>query len=88
MSSSSPDWSLRTNDGPRRYVHEVVFERAFSGPPVVQLGIVGIDSSKDHNLRLRVHPEAISATRFTIFVETWWETVIYGVDVSWLAIGS
>jgi H-type lectin domain len=88
MDSSAPDWTLQASTGPRSYSHDVVFAGPFSGPPVVHLGIVGVDSSRDHNLRLRVRAENIAATGFTIVVETWWETVVYGVDVSWLAIGS
>jgi H-type lectin domain len=88
MDSSTPEWTLQTGMGPRRYVHEVRFEASLSGPPVVQVGIVGVDASRDHNLRLRVRPENITAAGFTIVVETWWGTVVYGVDVSWLAIGS
>jgi len=88
MNSPAEDWVLQSGAGPRRYTRDVVFERSFSGPPVVQLGVVGVDSSRDHNLRLRVGAENITPAGFTLVVETWWETVLFGVDVSWLAIGS
>ncbi len=87
MGSSLEGWTLLEGEGPRRYAQRVSFERPFSAPPVVQLGIVGVDSSRDHNLRLRVRPEGISDTGFTIVVETWLHTEIWSVDVSWLAIG-
>jgi hypothetical protein len=88
MGSSDPGWTLQSGSGLRRYARDVAFERTFSAPPVVQLGVVGVDSSRDHNLRLHVRPENITANGFTIVVETDWESALYGVDASWLAIGS
>jgi H-type lectin domain len=80
-------WTLLDGSGARSFRHAVTFEHAFSAPPVVQLSVVGLDASKDDNLRLRVRAEAISARGFTLLVETWLHTKIWGVDVSWLAIG-
>ncbi len=87
MGMSAAGWTLHEGDGERRYEQAVVFERSFSAPPVVQVGVVGVDSSRDHNLRLRVHAEHITATGFTIVVETWLHTQLWSVDVSWLAVG-
>jgi hypothetical protein len=61
---------------------------SFAAAPIVQLGVVGLDSSKDDNLRLRVRAEEISEQGFTIVVETWLHSQLWSVDVSWLAIGS
>jgi hypothetical protein len=87
MGSSLDGWTLLEGDGWRRFAKSVTFERPFSAPPVVQLGIVGLDSSRDHNLRVRVRAEHITATEFSIVVETWLRTELWAVDVSWLAIG-
>ncbi len=87
MGSSVTGWTLQEGDGPRSCGKAVLFERPFSTPPVVQLGVVGVDSSKDHNLRVRVRAEDITANGFTIVVETWLHTQLWSVDVSWLAIG-
>jgi hypothetical protein len=87
LGSSLADWTLQEGEGPRSYRQAVAFEHAFSAPPVVQLGVVGVDASKEHNLRVRVHPQDITATGFTIVAETWLHSQIWGVDVSWLAIG-
>jgi hypothetical protein len=88
LDSSAPGFALQSGSGPRRHAQDVSFERSFSAPPVVQLGVVGVDSSREHNLRVRVKAENITAAGFTLVVETWWETALFGVDVSWLAIGS
>jgi H-type lectin domain len=68
--------------------HHVVFERSFSAPPVVHVGIVGIDVSKDDNVRVRVRALDITSRGFVLEAGTWLNTKIWSVDVSWLAIGT
>jgi len=80
-------WTLLGGSGDRAYRHAVSFDRPFSATPVVHLGVVGFDASKQDNLRLRVRPESVDPRGFTIVVETWLHTQIWSVDVSWLAIG-
>jgi len=87
LGSLAPAWSLHEGDGPRRFAHTVRFERAFTAAPVVHLGVVGVDASRDHNLRLRTSAQDITPTGFTIVVQTWLQSQIWSVDVSWLAIG-
>lgn len=81
-------WTLVEGQGERSYRHAVHFDRPFFRAPVVHLGVVGVDASKDDNLRLRVRAEDIGPTGFTIVVETWLHSRLWGVDVSWLAVGS
>ena len=93
LDSSLAGWTLLDSDegdgeAPRSFRYAVSFAAPFSAPPVVQLGVVGLDASKDDNLRLKVRAEAISRTGFTVLVETWLHTRLWSVDVSWLAIGS
>ena len=71
----------------------IVGNRSYSNdsslrPPLVHVGVVGIDASKDDNLRLSVRAESITQHGFTLSVETWLNTKIWTVEVSWLAIGS
>ncbi len=87
MGSSDTGWILQEGDGPRTHRQSIQFEREFSRAPVVQVGVVGVDASKDHNLRLRVRAEDITPTGFVIEVETWLQTQLWSVDVSWLAVG-
>jgi hypothetical protein len=90
LNSSLAGWTLLAPDGeePRRFRYSVAFAAAFSAPPVVQLGVVGLDASKDDNLRLKVRAEDITPSGFTVMIETWLHTQLWAVDVSWLAIGS
>jgi len=80
-------WTLLGGSGDRSYRHAVNFDRPFSAPPVVHLGISGLDASKSDNLRVRVRADSVGPHGFTIVVETWLHTQIWSVDVSWLAIG-
>jgi hypothetical protein len=90
LNSSLAGWSLLEPipDERRSFRYVVGFEREFSTAPVVQVGVVGIDASKEDNLRFSVRAEDIGAHGFTLCVETWLNTKIWSVEVSWLAIGS
>ena len=90
LDSTLDHWSLLEPAGGVRRSHlmPVVFERSFMARPLVHVGVVGIDASKEDNLRLSVRAEAITEHGFTLRVETWLNTRIWSVEVSWLAIGS
>ena len=82
-------WTLleAATDEERVFRYSVPFESPFSRAPVVQLSIVGVDASNEDNLRLKVRAIDITDQGFTIEAETWFNTRVWGVDVSWLAIG-
>jgi hypothetical protein len=87
LGSSLEGWTLLDGSGPRTFRYAVAFEHAFSAPPVVHLGVVGVDAGKDDNLRVRVRAEDVTSGGFTIVSETWFNTRLWAVDVSWLAVG-
>ncbi len=90
LDSSLDGWSLLepSAEGRRGFFNRVLFDAPFNTVPVVHVGVVGLDVSKDDNLRLSVRAEDITTQGFTLRVETWLNTKIWSVDVSWLAIGS
>jgi len=90
LDSTLDHWELLEPAGGvrRSCVQPIVFERQFAVPPLLHLGLVGIDSSKDDNLRLSLRAENITQYGFSLRVETWLNTKIWSVEVSWLAIGS
>lgn len=91
LDASLEGWSLLDPAlalGPRVFRQDVLFARPFSSAPVVHVGIVGLDVTKDHNLRVRVRAVDIGAGGFALEAETWLNTEIWSVEVSWLAVGS
>jgi hypothetical protein len=90
LDCSLEGWTLLEPDGegPRVFRHSIAFARPFSAPPVVHVGIVGLDISKDDNARVRVRAVDITETGFVLHAETWWGTKMWSVEVSWMAVGS
>jgi hypothetical protein len=90
LDASLEGWSLLepSGDANRAFRYHVSFSRSFMTVPVVQVGIVGLDVSKDDNVRVRVRALDITETAFTLQAETWLNTKIWSVEVSWLAVGS
>ncbi|BCX48066.1 hypothetical protein HAHE_19740 [Haloferula helveola] len=88
---TSDDWNLAEPpdepDSPRSYWIDVAFATAFSAPPVVHLGLTGFDSDQRDSTRISIRPVEITASGFRVEVSTWSVTRLYGVEVSWLAIG-
>ncbi len=88
------DWplSLPGEPGPqgerRSCVQSVAFERAFRSAPVVHVGVVGFDISNHDCARLQVRAVNITESGFDVMVETWLNSRVWSVDVSWFAIGS
>jgi hypothetical protein len=89
LDSSLEGWSLLAPSirAERAFHYHVSFSRVFSAPPVVHVGIVGLDVSKEDNVRVRVRAVDITETGFTLRAETWLNTRIWSVEVSWLAVG-
>lgn len=90
LSYLAENWTLRGPGTPgenRRFVRQVVFEQPFLTTPILHLGIVGLDISNEDYSRLTVRSEALGPDGFTLVAETWFDSQIFRVDVSWLALG-
>lgn len=88
---SHPEWTLLgpASEGvDREFAVRIDFEREFSMPPVVHLGIAGLDVDGAETVRIRVRARHIDRAGFTILLSTWFDTRVHGVDVSWLALGA
>lgn len=91
FSYESPMWNLLEVDDPevpRVFEGQVAFDRPFSTPPVVQVGLAGFDIANSDHARLYVRPHFITTTGFDLRIETRFNTRIWLVDVNWLAIGT
>jgi len=79
-------WMCRTPE-PRICRLDVKFEQPFAAPPLIHVGIVGLDVSNRDNLRVRVSAGAISAKGFTGRGPDLVQPRDLDVEVSWLALG-
>ena len=82
-------WSLLDPGGERArsYTASVSFEPAFATAPIVHAGLSGFDIENGDAARIKLRVLAVRADGFELQVETWFETRIWSIDVSWLAIG-
>lgn len=95
LGNLDPAWALTEPDGlsngvngRRVYEKNIYFAKPFTCPPVVQVSIAGFDISNAANARLRVRALEVQNEGFVLEVETWLNTVIWSVNVSWMAIGT
>lgn len=75
-------------DVPRTYTTDVSFSEPFYSVPVVHAGLTGFDIDQRDSARVSVAVTQVTESGFTLGVTTWRETRVYGIEASWLAIGS
>jgi len=79
-----PMWSL---DGDRSVRVEIEFRTTFADVPIINLGLTGIDSAHDQNLRFRLRETDVTERGFSIEFSTWGDTHIARAAICWQAIG-
>ncbi|WP_313352854.1 H-type lectin domain-containing protein [Paracoccus sp. (in: a-proteobacteria)] len=79
-----PMWS---SDGDRLVRVEIEFCATFADVPMISLGLTGIDSAHDQNLRFWLREADVTEKGFSIEFSTWGDTHIARAAVSWSAIG-
>jgi H-type lectin domain len=88
----SEGWTLadlgESGESRRCYSLDISFEGPFSAPPVVQVALSGFDIDQGHTARLSVRALNITTEGFKLEIDTWADTVVYGVECAWLAIGA
>jgi H-type lectin domain-containing protein len=88
---SLPGWALleasSESSGVRTFAGRITFERAFTSPPVVQIGITGFDIDNGDNARLNVGITRVDGEGFEVELRTWWNSRLWSVDLNWIAIG-
>ena len=84
----SQGWNLSDGDGAREFTTRIGFELAFGAAPVVQVALSGFDLDQRDSARLSVAPANIGPEGFDLVVRSWDRSRVYGVEVSWIAIGS
>ena len=78
---------LKKGDGVRTADFTAEFGYEFDNKPEVFVAIAMIDADSRKNIRISVYVQSIHEDKFTFSVTTWYDSVVYGVDVAWIAIG-
>ena len=73
-------------NGGRSHTYSVSFDQKLCFVPKVMVALNGLDSSKDANQRLTVKVADVKETGFNVVFNTWADTKIYMVSVSWIAV--
>ena len=83
----NPNGFMWLDDGDREMSVFIPFSQPFRRAPNVQLNLTGVDASHAQNLRLKLRVAEASTDGFVAVAQTWQDTRIASVDVSWVAIG-
>lgn len=79
---------LRTGTGIRTYTKEITYTGAFTKPPSIILAIRYLDTDQGKNTRVKLASESVTKDGFTLKIETWDDSLVYGVVATWLALGN
>jgi len=70
----------------REVVQKITFDKPFEKAPKIYVGFSHLDTDSDTNkIRIRVATENITKDGFTIKVQTWVVSRIFGFRIEWLA---
>ncbi|KAF8603540.1 hypothetical protein BDV93DRAFT_579642 [Ceratobasidium sp. AG-I] len=70
----------------QEHMKAVKFDKKFEGKPDVYVGFSQIDSANDTNLRLKAFAKDVTTEGMNLHINTWFDTVLYQAEASWLAI--
>jgi len=87
FSDFEDDGQMWRGEGPRQSREVVVFSRAYTQPPHVQVSMSMWDISNNTNMRADVQAEDITPAGFTIVFRTWSDTQVARVRVAWTSFG-
>jgi hypothetical protein len=80
------NWTLNAGTGSRSFTTpDIQFPTPFTTTPTVIITLCGVDAGSNANLRLTVDTSDIEPSEFNAVFNTWGDSVIYTVWVSWIA---
>ena len=86
LSVQMPGWTLNTGNGDRTFLSpDIGFLPPFGSPPRVLVALSGVDADHNANVRVIVEAVEIENDEFNIRVNTWADTSLHSVQVTFLA---
>jgi hypothetical protein len=84
-----PNDYMWTGNGPRHFEKFISLpQNLFTGTPQVMAALATVDSSAGANLRVNVKVDLVSNNYFRVTIETWADTKLAMIAVSWMAYHS
>lgn len=68
-----------------RMARRIAFPRPYTAPPEVVVWLNRMHMSKEKNWRINAFAQDVTATGFTVAIDTWCDTVLWTGGVSWIA---
>lgn len=69
----------------RENTKRIRFPRPYLSPPEVVVWLSKLDMRRDRNWRLKAYATDITATGFTIHIDTWGDSELYGAAATWVS---
>jgi hypothetical protein len=86
FTAQTPGYTLHTSKGGNRHCDvQISFSSPFYTQPQVFATISGFDGETAHNLRLKVNAHQVTPQGFQLRAETWADSRLDAVTVSWIA---
>ncbi|CAL1540657.1 unnamed protein product [Lymnaea stagnalis] len=82
---SSPSFQPAGEYNLRSRVVYVKFTKTFSKLPTVVCNLQAMDADKGTNTRFRYYIRDLTTAGFNLHCETWWDTLLHGIDIKWRA---
>ena len=79
------EWRLGSGTGHRIFRATIKFPEAFPVAPRLAVALTGVDSSNTTNLRVGIEAQDIEMQEFDLVVNTWDDTLIFGITGVWIA---
>lgn len=86
--TDSPDWNFLGTLGDRHYEQSVSFATEFANVPIVTVTLRGFHIQDGEDKRLAIGITGTTTTGFVLNLDTWGDTSVVGVGVSWIAYDS
>ncbi|RPB08331.1 hypothetical protein P167DRAFT_359293 [Morchella conica CCBAS932] len=68
-----------------RFTRRVSFEHEYSFPPVVVVWLSALAMDKRTDWRVKTYVSQVTTTGFTLHIDTWGDSNLYGAESTWLA---
>jgi hypothetical protein len=85
-STNTPGWTLSSGTAVRLYFADVKFPWKFAHPPTVMVALTSIDAEHTSNTRVLITAVNVNSEGFQVRMQTWADSIIWGLSYSWIAI--